>query len=101
MKKSKLGTALEKEQVTRSMRNIIDQKARDIGTGAQDDIVRHETLCEERWKNQLLSMGRMETSMAAIQVAMNDRIGRTPAVIIATLTGLVGFLAARAFPLHG
>lgn len=76
----------------------MDQEARDRADEALSKAISHELLCTERWRTQGEAMARVEHLMADMNVALNDRIGRLPAGIIAALTGLVGFLGARAFP---
>lgn len=78
----------------------MDQEARDLAKEAKSKIQSHEQLCTERWDQSRLAMERLEVCVEKVQKAMDERIGKIPASIIAALTGLVGFLAARAFPLH-
>ena len=79
--------------------DAVDQVARDMANRALNHTDSHEVLCTERWAQQKLSMALVQKTLGEIQDSMNATIGRLPATIIAGLTGVVGFLAARAFPL--
>jgi len=78
----------------------VDQEARDIANDARSRSDAHELLCTERWNAQGATMIRVEKNIEEIKDAVNDRIGKLPAGLIAGLTGLAGYLAARAFPVH-
>ena len=78
----------------------MDQEARDRADHALAVASSHEILCNERWQQQALAMQRVEDAVKAVTAALNDKIGQLPAGIIATLSGLVGYLGARAFPFH-
>lgn len=60
----------------------------------------HEEVCTERWRSQGEAMIRIEHTMEAVNAAISDKIGKLPSGIIAALSGLCGYLAARAFPIH-
>lgn len=96
------GDGREREQVDRSTGRILftDQIARDDAKDANNRIESHEKFCTERWKHQSEGMVRLENAIGGIQKAVDDRIGKLPAGIIAALTGVCGYLAARAFPIH-
>lgn len=82
------------------MERTLDQEARDM---AHDAIARskaHEEVCTERWLHQAESMGRVEKIIGEIKLAVDDKVGKLSAGLIAGLTGIVGYLAARAFPIH-
>ncbi|MEI9995078.1 MAG: hypothetical protein WDM91_10820 [Rhizomicrobium sp.] len=113
-----IGHDRQREQVKRSTSRLlhgdgdmIDQEARDLAKQAMARGEAHEDVCTERWTQSRDGQARVEGAVAALQnamderikaleKAMNDRIGKMPASVIAALTGLVGFLAARAFPVH-
>lgn len=102
-----LGRQREASQVERSTQRLagdtlkeMDEGARDVAYDAKFKIESHERVCTERWEQARLAGNRVEAAMGKLQDAMDERIGKVPAGIIAGLTGLVGFLAARAFPLH-
>lgn len=78
----------------------MDQDARDLARDATARIKSHEELCTERWNQSRESGARVEIALAVLQKAMDEKIGKMPATLIAGLTGLVGWLAARAFPFH-
>lgn len=78
----------------------MDQEARDIAHAAAAKIESHEELCTERWGQARAASVRVEVALAAMQKAMEDRIGKAPATIIAAMAGVIGYLAARAFPIH-
>jgi hypothetical protein len=78
----------------------MDQEARDIAHAAASRVESHEELCTERWGQARAASARVEVALAALQKSIEDRIGKGPATIIAALTGVIGFLAARAFPIH-
>ena len=80
--------------------DAIDQHARDLAQMALSNGNSHEALCEERWQQQKIGMILVQKTVDEIKKGMENSIGRMPAGIIAALTGLVGWLAARAFPLH-
>jgi hypothetical protein len=80
--------------------DAVDQEARDMAKDAISHGESHERLCTERWDQQKLSMALVQKTLGEIKDSMNATIGRFPASIIAGLAGLVGWLAARAFPLH-
>lgn len=96
------GDGREREQVDRSTGRILfaDQMARDAANEAIGRIDSHEKLCTERWTSQREAMARVEKAMAEIKICVDDKIGKLPAGIIAALSGLCGYLAARAFPIH-
>ena len=102
-----VGRQREKDQLARTTQRLLgdkiiemDQEARDLATEAKNQIKAHEDVCALAWANNNKTLERMEQAIAKLQDAMDDRIGKIPASIIAALTGLVGFLAARAFPIH-
>ncbi len=74
-----------------------DHEAREGVAKALARMDTHETLCTERWNQQRLAVGAVQTTLDAMEKNM---LGRFPAAAIACLTGLVGFLGARAFPIH-
>jgi hypothetical protein len=80
--------------------DMIDQEARDRADEAASHIESHEKLCTERWNQSRAAQDRVEGALKSLQDAMNDRIGKLPASVIAILMGICGFLAARAFPTH-
>jgi hypothetical protein len=98
-----IGLHREQEQIDRSITRVIkggdtlDQEARDSAHRALGKLDTHETLCTERWNQQRVSIVEMQKSLDAMNKRM---VGNIPASIIAILMGAVGFLAARAFPLH-
>ena len=93
----------EQEQIDRSTTrllgggDILDQTARDLAQRAFSRIDTHEVLCTERWNQSRIAIATLQASLDSMSKNM---LGRIPAGIIACLTGLVGWLAARAFPLH-
>lgn len=96
----------ERAQVALSRKRVmmraqaLDQEARDLANDALARSKAHEELCSERWTHQSDTMARVEKIIGEIKTAVDDRIGKLPAGIIAGLTGLVGYLSARAFPIH-
>jgi hypothetical protein len=103
----KVGRGREREQVRRSTKNVmdkadasLDQDARDTANDALAASKAHELICDLRWKTHAEAMIRVEAALVEVNKAIHDKIGRMPAGVIAALTGLVGFLAARAFPVH-
>jgi hypothetical protein len=94
-----LANLREREQISRSTTRImggedgVDQEARDavLKVGARMDS--HEVLCTERW-------GQLRAAVAEVKAKVDKSIGYIPAALIAALTGICGFLADRAFPLH-
>lgn len=78
----------------------MDQEARDLANAADGKISAHERLCTERWTQSKESSVRLELAMAELKKAVEDRIGKVPATIIAVMSAVIGFLAARAFPMH-
>ena len=93
-------TALSSERVLQGQDTMIDQDARDSAGAAMSKITGHELLCTERWNQQREAMSRVEVALKEVGVKVDKQMGKIPAGVIAALTGLVGFLAARAFPLH-
>jgi len=96
------GLHREQEQIDRSTTRVLgadslDQDARDLAQKAFSRIDTHEVLCTERWNQLRVAMGMVQKS---VDTMSRNTLGRIPAGIIAGLTGLVGWLAARAFPLH-
>lgn len=96
------GLNREQEQIDRSTTRImgaetLDQDARDLAQKAIGRIDTHEVLCTERWIQQRAAVITVQNTLDAMTKNM---LGRVPAGIIACLTGLVGWLAARAFPIH-
>ncbi len=94
------GIHREKEQIDRSIVRVVgaetmDQDARDLGHKAVARIDAHEILCTERWLQQRVAVAALQGSF---DIMSSNMLGRIPAGIIAILTGLVGWLAARAFP---
>jgi hypothetical protein len=75
----------------------LDQEARDIGHKAIGRIDTHEVLCTERWNQQRIAVAVMQKTLDTMA---KNTLGRVPAGLIAGLTGMVGWLAARAFPIH-
>lgn len=96
------GAEINREQVDRSTGRLLfaDQTARDDANEALGRIDSHEKLCTERWQSQREAMVRVEKTMGEIKTCVDDKIGKLPAGIIAALTGVCGYLAARAFPIH-
>jgi hypothetical protein len=78
--------------------HIIDQVARDSAETANARIASHEKLCDERWKNQALGMMRLEQAARDVKVAVDRKIDKVPAAIIALLTSALGFLVAKVVP---
>ena len=78
--------------------HFCDQVARDAATEARAMIRSHEAVCTERWKQSSQASSRVENALAEIQAGINKRIGLMPASVISLLIGVIGFLAARAFP---
>ena len=98
-----LGLGKEQEQIERSIERLMgewempDQEARDLAHKALGRMDSHEAVCTERWNQQRLALGILQKSFDAMA---KNTLGRVPAGLIACLTGLVGWLAARAFPIH-
>lgn len=78
----------------------MDQEARDLGQAAIARVESHEELCTERWGQARAASVRVETALALLQKNMEDRVGKGPAAIIAGMAGVIGYLAARAFPIN-
>lgn len=78
----------------------MDQEARDIAHAAAAAVKSHEELCTERWGQARAASVRVEVALEGLKKNMEDRVGKGPATIIASLTAIIGFLAARAFPVH-
>lgn len=78
----------------------MDQEARDIAHEAKAKVLAHEELCAERWGQARAASARVEVALAVLQKNMEDRIGKVPATIIASMAAIIGYLAARAFPVH-
>lgn len=102
-----VGQGREIAQIVASTERILgkhiqdmDQEARDIAHAAAARVESHEELCTERWGQARAASGRVEVALEGLKKNMEDRIGKVPATIIAALTGIIGFLAARAFPIH-
>lgn len=102
-----IGLNREKEQIIGSTARVLHQGAEDLDQDARDlahtaiaKVKSHEELCTERWNQARAATVRVELALAILQRGMDEKIGKTPAAIIAGLTGLVGWLASRAFPLH-
>lgn len=85
--------------IEKSIENM-DQEARDIAHAAAARVESHEELCTERWSQARAASLRVEVALSAMQKSMEDRIGKVPATIIAGMAGIIGYLAARAFPIH-
>lgn len=77
----------------------IDQVARDDANHANGRIDSHETLCTERWTQQRQAMVLVQTTVDEIKKRMDKTIGHVPASIIAVMASIIGYLAARAFPI--
>ena len=90
---------LSKQRILERAANL-DQEARDLANDAIARSEAHENLCTERWEHQKEAMARVETALGQVKACVEDKIGRLPAGLIAGLTGICGYLAARAFPLH-
>ena len=88
------------KSVMEASEHHVDQSARDTANEAIAKSVAHESLCNERWRTQGETMARVETTMQDIKKAIDVQIAKVPAAIIAALMGLLGWMAARAFPLH-
>lgn len=102
-----IGRAREQEQISRSVTRVMDgeqevpdQLARDEAAKNEARQDKHEAVCTERWQQSKEGLARVELVLGTVQKAMNDRIGKIPASIIAAMTGIIGFLAARAWPIH-
>lgn len=78
----------------------MDQDARDLANKALAKIEAHEGVNEQRYNQTKDSLARVEVLIESMKRTFDNMVGRVPAGIIAGLTGLVGWLAARAFPLH-
>ena len=76
---------------------MLDQDARDLAQKAMGKIETHETLCTERWNQSRIALGVLQSTLDTMA---RNTLGRIPAGIIAALMGAVGWLSARAFPLH-
>ncbi len=74
-----------------------DHDAREAVQKVGGRLDTHETLCTERWNQQRLALAGVQKALEDIN---RSTLGRLPASIIAVLTGLVGWLSARAFPMH-
>lgn len=101
------GRNRERAQIIESTGRVIgkhlfdmDQEARDIAHAAAAKVESHEELCTERWGQARAASMRVEVALASLQKNMEDRVGKGPATIIAAMAGIIGWLAARAFPLH-
>lgn len=99
-----IGLHREMAQITDSTARVLgdtmDQEARDEAKAAKAKIESHEELCTERWGQARAASVRVEVALAALQKAVEDRIGKGPATVIAGMAGIIGYLAARAFPVH-
>ena len=102
-----LGKEREIEQISqttarimRSGEEVLDQEARDAAAKVGAHLDAHEVLCTERWYQQRMAVAEVKSSVDAITKKLDNSMGRVPVGLIAGLTGLVGWLAARAFPLH-
>jgi len=78
----------------------MDQDARDDAAAAMRKITSHEEVCEMVRNQNTAMFTRIEATLALLQKAMDDRIGKIPASIIAVMAGIIGYLADRAFPFH-
>jgi len=74
-----------------------DQDARDLAHKALGRMDAHDVLCTERWNQQRKAMEMLQRSLDQMS---RNMLGRIPAGIIAVLSGLVGWLSQRAFPIH-
>ena len=79
---------------------MLDQDARDAAAKVGAHLDSHETLCTERWLQQRAAVLELKACVDAITKKLDNSMGRVPVGVIAGLTGLVGWLAARAFPVH-
>jgi hypothetical protein len=106
MEQTNKGRNREREQIDRSRNRVrarvdsayVDQEARDRADDALAQSASHEILCNERWETQRSAMVRVEGSMVRIEKSISEKIGRIPAAIIAAMGTVIGFLAARVFP---
>ena len=103
----KVGQSREMEQFISSEKRLIgqgaeevDQEARDIARDALAKLSSHETLCTERWNQQRQALENLVSTVSGLQRSLDRTIPKLPAAVIAGLTGLVGYLADRAFPIH-
>ncbi len=82
------------------MTEATDQLARDLAQAAKTKAETHEILCTERWEQQRTAMVLVQHTIDGIKKNLDTSIGKIPAGIITGLTGVVGWLIARAFPTH-
>lgn len=104
---NEVGRRREMAQIVESTDSVLgkhtrdmDQEARDLGNSAIARVESHEELCTERWSQARAASVRVELALSTMQKAMEDRIGKIPATIIASMAAVIGYLAARAFPIH-
>jgi hypothetical protein len=60
----------------------------------------HEVLCTERWNQLRNTLTDLQKSVDGTKKKMDNSLGRLPVGVIATLSGVCGWLADRAFPFH-
>lgn len=101
-----VGDSRERVQIVESLSRVIgkdmelDSDARDLARDALAKISSHERLCTERWQQQVISLNRLESTIDEIKATAQNQVAKIPAGIIAALVGVIGFLSARAFPIH-
>jgi len=102
-----VGDSRQRSQIIESFSRVMtegneemDQDARDCARDALAKISSHEALCTERWNQKRLALESLQAAVDDLSKSMDTHIQRVPAGVIATLTGLCGWLAARAFPIH-
>jgi hypothetical protein len=73
----------------------VDQRARDIGHEALNQISRHEAVCAERWRTAIETMRKTE----ALVRAQTAQMWAAQGFVIVALLGIIGALFSRAFPI--
>ena len=74
----------------------VDYVARSNAERAATRMDAHEVLCTERWNTAKDVWQRVEKSVNGLY----SRIWAVAFVVFSSMLGLIGFLAARAFPPH-
>lgn len=99
-----LGRGRQERQAQESVERLLgdeyidmDQEARDLANQATSKIESHEQVCAERWRGANQAQTRVENTLANIQKAMDDRIGRIPAAIITVMGTVIGAFASHTF----
>lgn len=93
-------TQISSDRMIHGTDTMIDQEARDLAAQALARETAHEVLCTERWNQQSNAMARVEVAVKDVKDKVDKQIGKVPAGVMMAMTGIIGFLAARAFPTH-